>query len=116
MKSIRIYILYLLLVLATIGYCWLVYLAKGVFSGVTAGFMLPLISRITLGQYIVWQILAVVSLAANTVLAVMVNSQREDISEHIMGVLRHISWLLLCVFLHAAGWLMPFTIVTPAIK
>jgi len=116
MKTERNIYMYSLLVLVTLGYCWIVRLGAVTFSIMTMEFELPLLTRIIVSNVRVCQVLLLVSLIINILWAVRQSRKDVTIDWHLRAVLNHTLFLLLCIVLHVGGMLVPLVIKIPVLK
>jgi len=128
MKHINVTLawIYLLLLMVTIGYCWLVWLVIAVvetYPLLDPGITPTLLSRITASGFlpfpyhaVVWQLLAVTSLITTFVWGLRRAKSSDVLQAHTLPILVHLSWILLCLIWHGIGALDPMIVVNYILK
>ena len=105
--------IYFLLFMVTAGYCWFIELAMGAFRILLENWELtcwPVLTEVSAIHPLPWQILAVVSLLINCLLAFLWKKEGAVSGRHTTAAICHICWVLTCFFLHGIGMLTPFII------
>jgi len=113
MAKTRQALLYVLLLLLTIGYAWLVDLAFAAFRMYLSLKSLDALPMPTLWLSIrpfSWQLLAFASLLLNFLWALRGEKKNPDGRGHLFAAVLHANWLLLCLIAHALGMLLPFVV------
>ncbi len=111
MAHIKKVFLYSLLVIITAGYCWFIELALGAFRLLLANYKYtcwPNLTEVLAIHPLPWQILAVMSLLANSLLAFLWKKEASSFEKHLAGAFCHVCWIVICFFLHGIGMLEPF--------
>jgi hypothetical protein len=122
-----VFVVYGLMALLTIGYCWFIWLAVGAYAtSLPKEFfaVFPPISKILAYDHarpfpyhvLPWQILAVASLAINFLWGKRRSQRLNSPEGHGIPVACHIGWILLCLCWHGVGMLLPIVVITPVIK
>ncbi|MBC8183186.1 hypothetical protein H8E88_18940 [candidate division KSB1 bacterium] len=119
MIRIRNYILFLILLMLTILYCIFIYLGMGFYKVLLESQGIKELSNftvITSSSPTLWQIMAFISLGANSIFAFFLSKRHGDSQAFVATTALHISWLLICFFLHGIGCLFPFLMWVPVLK
>jgi len=113
MTQARKILLYAVLLLLTIGYASLVDLGFGAYRNYLALKSLDALPIPTLWlslRPLPWQLLAFASLLLNFLWARRGEKKNADGRSHLYAAALHANWLLLCLFAHALGMLLPFVV------
>ena len=116
MKAERNIYIYSLLVLVTLGYCWVVRLGAVIFSIMTMEFELPLLTRIIVSNVRLCQILLLASLVINILWALKQSKKDITIDWYLRAAVNHTLFILLCIVLHVGGMLVPLLVKIPILK
>jgi len=122
-----VFVVYTLLVFLTVGYCWFIWLAVGVYARmlpqeVFATF--PLISKILAYNHALpfpyyvlpWQILALASLTTNFLWGKRRSQRLNSPEGHVLPAACHVGWILLSFFFNGIGMLLPLVTKVYVIK
>lgn len=111
MSQTRKILLYIVLLLLTIAYSWLIDLGIRAFCLVVSlqpDAALPLPTLWLSMRQLPWQLLASISLLVNLFWALRSEKKNTDGRGHLYAAVLHASWLLLCLMAHVLGMLLPF--------
>jgi len=111
MTQTRKILLYAVLLILTIGYCWLIDLGISMFCLIVSlkpYTALPLPTRWLSMHQLPWQLLAFASLLLNFLWALHGEKKNAEGRGHLYAAVLHTSWLLLCLIAHGLGMLLPF--------
>jgi hypothetical protein len=65
---------------------------------------------------LLWQILAVASLALNSLFAIFSYRSQEESNPFVTAAVLHVSWLFICSLVHKIGCLLPVFMWVPVLK
>ena len=119
MRQAGNYLLLSFMLILTILYGCFIYLGMGLYINYFESQGIDAFSNFTVvtsTRPLLWQILAVGSLFVNSLFAVFSAKKRADPSPFVTAAALHISWLLICSFLHGIGCLLPFVMWMPVLE
>ena len=119
MGQTKHYFLFSFIVILTILYCCFIYLGMGFYKNFLESQGIQAFSNftaVTSTSPLLWLILAFVSLSLNSLFAVFSSRKQGDPDPFIFAAALHVTWLLICSFLHGIGCLLPFFMWVPVLK
>ena len=113
------YLLLAFMLILTILYCCFIYLGMGLYLHFLESQEIKAFSNftaVTATSPLLWEMLAVASFLLTSLFAVFSSKRRGEPNHLVTAAGLHVSWLLICSFLHGIGCFLPFFMWVPALE